>query len=289
MARRIVLLVVVLGALAVGVFHFFGPKERPLAALLPKDVYVVELVRLDELEQPGTVGSFDVDPEGRPVLLVGGSVFVRFDPDGKRKPQTIPLRGTPYVSDFSWMDDGSLLVVAQQELSEVTGGGLRPIQSLPRHSMRVRPASAAQCYLYGADSPGEGRDLYIYRKGGELLQVLEAEGPIGAVAGDGSSTFVAIDRSVYLLLPEEPLTLVCRAAQPIRSLALGSGSVLFYATDSSVGMSAGPGNGVEFVKGRGGELRVHGEALYLFTPSQGLMKFFPVSRLVRMAREVEDG
>ena len=154
--------------------------------------------------------------------------------------------------------------------------------------MRVRPASAGQCYLFGGYPASQAVNLYLYRKGGDILQIIRAEAEIRAVAGDGDFTFVAIDRSVYLLAPERPLTLVCRAERPIRSLALGPSSVLFYATDTSVGISTGPGHRVEFLQGRGGEIRVRGETLYLFSPSRGLMSLFPVSRLVRMAREAED-
>jgi len=272
---------VLLGALALGVYLLWPRDRRPLTALLPQDVYVVELVRLDELEHPGAVSRFDVDPEGCPALLAGRALVV-LGADGRRTPETIRLRNEYGIDDFAWMDDGSLLAISGQTLLELTGTGMKNVQVLPEGSMRVRPASAGQCYLFG------GYALYLYRKGGDILEVLRAESEIGAVAGDGEFTFVAIDRSVYLMAPEQPLTLVCRAERPIRSLALGPSSVLFYATDDSVGISTGPGHWVEFLQGRGGEIRVRGETLYLFSRSQGLMSFHPVSRLVRMAEKAED-
>jgi hypothetical protein len=270
-----------LGALALGVYLLWPRDQRLLTALLPQDVHVVELVRFDELEHPGAVSRFDVHPEGCPALLAGDNL-VLLGADGRRAPETIRLRSEHGIHDLAWMDDGSLLALSHRTLLELTGTGMKDIRTLPESFMRVRPASAGQCYLFG------GCNLYLYRKGGDILEVLRAESEIGAVAGDGDFTFVAIDRSVYLMAPEQPLTLVCRAGRPIRSLALGPSSALFYATDFGVGISTGPGQCVEFLQGRGGDIRVRGETLYLFTPRQGLMSLYPVSRLVRMAEKAED-
>ena len=294
MARALGFLLV-FGVLAAGVY-VLGSRgagdatdatdARAWTALLPRDVQVVEWVRIDALDKPEEVNGFDVDPEGRPVLLVGGRVLVRFGRDEQRTAETIPLRSKGPLDDLAWMDDGSLLAISYRTLTELTGAGLEDVHRLPQAEMRMRPASAGQCYLFGGYPSSQA--LYLYRKGGEILHVLEAEDEIRAVAGDGDFTFIAIDRSVYLMAPEQPLTLVCRAERPITSLALGPDSVLFYATDATVGISTAPGHVVEFLRGRGGRIRVRGNTLFLFSPSKGLMSFSPVSRLVRMAREAGD-
>ncbi|MDJ0973097.1 MAG: hypothetical protein QNJ98_01380 [Planctomycetota bacterium] len=264
-----------------------APDARPLRAFLPHDVHAVELVRLDALAQPDEEYRFDVDPDGRPVLLVEGSSFVRCVGEGEAAPDAIRAGPRGTLHDLAWMDDGALLVVNGRALVEVTTDGAQHVQELPEFAMRIRPASEGRCYVFGGHT-GDGENLYLYRKGGDVLHLLRAEGEIGAVAGDGDFTFVAVGHSIYLLAPEAPWTFVARAQRPIRSLALGPDASLFYATATSVGVCVGPGRRFEFLRDRGGAIRIRGETLHVLSPSTGVMRLSPVASLVRMAAEAED-
>ena len=70
------------------------------------------------------------------------------------------------------------------------------------------------------------------------------------------------------------------------SLALAPPSGIFYGTEEGFGYVTEAGNGFAFVQGVGGELRVHGEDLYLFIAEEGVVKSSPVSSFEQLAQSL---
>jgi hypothetical protein len=289
-ARQVnnLLLLVLLGLVVLfipGVWVYFT-REAParLEAQFPTGVETQFILKYDASTTPRPTERvlFNVDPKGKPCLLIGRNILAaRYSADSDAKLYRLP--GSQILSDFAWMHGGSLLLIEGKNLVLLTAEGLEPIQALPRAGMRLAPASPDACYLFGGDTPEQQRKLYLYRQGGKLLYLLQAEAPITAVAGNGEATFVAIDRAIYLLALGNPLTLILRTQDPVTALAIGPDSSLFFSTSAGVGFSSGPESGYLFVRGQGAEIQVRGEVLYLYFPRTGIMKCSPASLFLKTA------
>jgi hypothetical protein len=279
-ARRLIaLLAIAAGVTAAGWYFFhFRNLPKPLEAQFPVGLESELILRFDETTLPdrSTRVLFNVDPRGKPHLLVGRNIIaVKFSDESDAK--LIPLPGKESISDFAWMHDGSLLLTEGHRLVLLTGDGLESVQSLPQAGMRIAPASSDGCYLFGGSTSEQKRNLYLYRQKGDLLHLLESEAPIAAVAGNGEFTFVAINNAIYLLAPGNPLELILQTQDPVTALAIGPESSLFYATSAGVGFCGGTGNGHLFVLGQGAEIQVREDLLYLFFPNVGIMKCSPAN------------
>jgi len=275
--RKVGTFLVVVLFLAGGGFVYLRLRPRAFAAEFPSGLHAEFLVRLDDPKaaRPTRPVHFNVDRDGRPFLLVGRT-FIAVQHSETSVSEALPLPDGEPISDFAWMTDGTLLVIEGKTMSAVTGNGLKLVQTLPQPDMKLAPASVDRCYLFGGRDPEQQRKLYLYKRGGDVLQLLQTESPIAAVAGDGENTFVAIDRAIYLMMPGSPLTQVYRAQDPIISLAIGPEFTLFFSTASDVGFSNGTGNAQLFVHGRGAEIQVRDETLYLYFPGVGIMQCSPV-------------
>jgi hypothetical protein len=276
--------VVLLALLMVGVgfFSYVRWAPAPFGAKFPIGVKSEFILKFDERTAAANVKPvlFNADLSGRPFLLVGRTVIAaKYSDDSKA--EAIPLPAGEAISGFAWMGDGSLLVIEGKRLSVLTSEGLKPVQTLPQAGMELAPASTDECYIFGGKDPEQQRNLYVYRRSGSLLHLLRAEAPIAAAAGNGELTFVAINDAVYALAPGYPLTLVFRARSPVISLAIGPEFSLFYSTAAGVGFSNKRGSGELFVSGRGAEIQVRDETLYLFFPNVGIMKCSPASEFLK--------
>ena len=129
--------------------------------------------------------------------------------------------------------------------------------------------------------------MYLYRKDGTLLHLLQAPAPITAVAGNREFTFLAIGEKIYLFSEGKPLLLAYATDSNVTSLAISPPAGIFFATTESVGYVSEPGRGFSFVQGKGAEVQVRGNSLFLFFPDQGIMMCSPILGFAKMAEDLQ--
>ncbi len=253
---------------------------------LPAAATVDELVGRSDLPKRsrGNPISFDVDADGRAMLGNRGR-FVLLSDEKARAARPFQVPGISVGHASAWMHDGTLLAIEGDVLGSMTQKGFAPILRLPDTGMKVAAASHDECYLYGGE--GYGRDLYLYRRGGKLLLVLRAHGTIDAVSGNGERTYVAVGPSIFRLVPDQDPVHVHTAAAPVRSLAMAADDAVFFSTDNGVTYLTEKGLGFTFLQGKGGELRIRGERLYLFVPDEAVMRMGPVGSFEAQARTMK--
>jgi hypothetical protein len=228
-----------------------------------------------------------VNKEGRPFAVLDNTLIgLRYREDSAS--MSLRISGVKTINHLAWMQDGALLIISGRKLGVPTGKGFQTILDLPADGMKIEPASGDVAYLYGGDNPLNRRDLYLYKKGGELLQLLRTPLPIQAISGNGNITFVAMGKSIYLLGMGKPLTLVYQINDEVTSLAMAPPSGLFYSSKRGVGYINQRGKGYLFLRGKGAELTVHLEDLYLFFPDEGIMRYSPISSFERLAHSIEN-
>ncbi len=267
-----------------------GLESRALEAVFPQALETRFIFRIDQL--PGRIDGgearFALDREGRPYLALGDLLIaIGHRDDFAHERYRVP--GGANIDRLAWMRDGALLVISGSQLGVMTGERINPMLALPSASMRIEPASGDAFYLYGGDTPDQRRSLYLYRKGGQLLHLFRAPAAIGAVAGDGDVTFLAIEESIYILVLGEPLRFVYEAGEAVSGLAVAPPWGVFFGTAQSFGYVTESATGYAFIRGQGGEPRVHDEDLYLFLPDEGVVKASPVSSFEDLARLLIEG
>ncbi len=267
-----------------------GTASRALEAVLPQPLETRFILRIDQLPDGIDIGGvrFNLDRQGRPHLAFG-DVLISLGHRDDLAHEIHRLPGGTAIDRLAWMRDGTLLVISGQELGVPTEDGLAVILALPSADMRIEPASSEAFYLYGGDSPAQRRSLYIHRRGGRLLHLLKAPTPIHAVAGDSDVTFLSIDKSIYLLVRGEPLRFVYEAEEAVTALALAPPWGLFYGTEQTFGYVTESGMGFAFLRGKGGEPKVHEDDLYLFITDEGVVRSTPVSSFEQLARVLVEG
>jgi hypothetical protein len=297
--KRFAALTALVTAAGAGWYYLMGPgaPPGPVAGIAPGDaraqfpagVKTEIVLKFDEdmAADPASDAKtkrvlFDVDPDGAPYLLVGRQL-ISAGRSAESEPFAVPLPITGRVSDFAFFRSGSPLLIEANRLAALTNEGIRSVQVLPQTGMRLTPAGNDACYLFGGDEAEQRKNLYLYRNGGELLHLLRAETPISAVAGDGEFTFVAIDKTVYVLALGSDLKAVLQTEDPITALAVGPQASLFFSTTAGIGFSDGANRGRIFMEGAGADIQVRGESLYLYFPKLGIMKCSPVNLFLKPA------
>ncbi len=244
-----------------------------LQLAVPKTVHVDLL-----LAPPGATANsvapthgFDIDPDGLPVVARGATLLLM----GAARP--LVTVGTQPIGDFAWMHDGSLLLIIQGHLAGIGPHGLTLGPQTPVPGMEVRPAGKDDAYVFGGTSQKSRHDIFLFGRDGRIAKLLSAPAPVTAVAGDGTSTYVALGRSLLHLDAGHPIKPVMHTHSAVISLAMTSSGRLFYATKASVGYLTADGVAHDFLRGQGGLLRVHGDALFLLLRSQGrIIRFSPL-------------
>lgn len=258
-------------------------KPRSYEAVFPKALKLSFLIRLDEL--PGDIHIknflFDVNWRGVPYLFHRNRL-VSFDPARRGSVRMLFVRGVDKIDRFAWVGD-ALLMVWGKRLGVLAESGFETLSQLPEEGMQIKTVNGRQVYLYG----GGSGSLYVYDINRGLVHLIRAPAPVGAVSGNGTLTFLAMDDGIYLFSPGKPLSLAYRAAEKVTSLAMVPPSGLFYSTEKRVGYIYDKGKGYSFLKGKGAELLTRKDDLYLFFRDEGVMKVGPVSAFEQFAKSLE--
>lgn len=268
-----------------------GAKDVPLpfTSVFPRGVKLGFVLRLGE-QFPDIAAKkslFDISHKGQPFLVIDDT-FIGLKSTKKHKLGAFKIPELKNISDFTWMEDGTLLVISGKKLGEITIDGFQPIINLPFTGMKIKPASTDRCYLYDGNMSQKKQEIYLYKKGGELLKLFQAPGTINAIAGDGKTTFIAIGKEIFALRWNGLLTLIYEVDDNVTSLEFYPPVGLFYSTKKTVGYIHKNGEGYEFIRGQGGDIRVKGDDLYIFFQDSGdLLKCFPVSKFNKLTKALK--
>jgi hypothetical protein len=236
---------------------------------------------------------FDVGPDGVPLVAVDDGLWA-LGPSSATKILRVPFEAIPdpqvpeglrndtyeslqsfHIDDFAWADD-ALLYLGTITLGEfpqssriyglVEGGAMKIVDSgLPSSPMSIRPAGPRAVYVY------DDKSIYVVQMGGQVAKVANFETRIDSVTGDGRNTYVASDKTVYLIelaLTSRSPRVVFETNCTIVSLIHVEQGGLFYATRCGIGYFDGRDRSRQFVRGAGGQLRIHSGALYVLLQTE---------------------
>jgi len=210
--------------------------------------------------------AFDVDPDGLPAVADGGRLKLF------GSAQELLTLNTPKIDDFAWMRDGKLLLVTQGRLAAVSPEGIVPSLALPSAKMRIRPAGADTAYVFGGPQEPANHGVYIFSRQGKIAKLVDLPDPITAVAGDGSTTYVAAGNVILRIAVNEPIRAILKTKDPIISIESAPDDALFYSTKSSVGYVDHLSRAFDFIRGEGGLLRARGSMLYVLLSNGALLR-----------------
>ena len=245
--------------------------EPAIDLAVPAGVGVSALMRPDETKS-ATPLAFDIDPDGLPVMADGPALKVM-----SSSSELLTL-GVLHIDDFAWMRDEALLLVTQGHLASLSPKGVDLGLALPSPDMRIRPAGDDTAYVFGGATPPYDRDVYLFARDGSVTKLATMPQPIAAVAGDGTTSYVAAGSSIVQVTLNQPARILMEAADPILSLEAAPQGGLFYATKSAVGYVDNRGQALDFIRGDGGALRTRGSNLFVLLSSGNLLRVGPVER-----------
>lgn len=234
-----------------------GPQ---LELLVPKGIQTTVYLNKDQSVKPATK-AFDISPEGLP-FEADGQLLRPLMASGQKQRFEVSS-----IDDFSWMGDGTLLIISKNSLLQGEAESLSVGPSLPEQGMHIRPAGEAAAYIFDGNATATNHTLYLLRREAGFTKLVTLPYPITAVAGDGDTTYVATGKTVVRLQWDQSTEVVYVSNFPIVSLELAPEEGLFFSTQSAVWFLSKEGRALEFVRGFGGQLRLRNEALFLFSSS----------------------
>ena len=249
------------------------PPPQPAEGVVPAGT-VVGLVSPLTGEAPY---AFDVAPDGQPVLA-RGDTFVPVKDRPERSLPTFSVAGVD-AGAIAFTADGALLVVSGRVLGVVSARGFQKLADLPADGLRLAAAGPKEVLLFG------GGHLYRFSAGGRVEHLLESPVPIDAVAADGARTLLATGNAV-VALEAGGLSVVVELPSRAVSLALAPRGGFFVSTGSGVDWVS-RGRRYPFLKGRGGQVRVTGNELFVLFPREGLYKVAPLDGFAAYGARVD--
>lgn len=256
--------------------------EAPIGFAIPAGVKSVMMIDADPAQPDTTAATlFDVDPDGLPAIADGTALRLF----GSSR-QLIDLGG-PRIEDFAWMRDGALLLVTGGRLAALSPSGIVQSLALPVAGMRIRPAGPDTAYVFGGAAAPVNRDVYLFARTGRIAKLATLPAPVTAVAGDGRTTYVAVERTILRIALDQPPRALVETRDPVVSLEAAADDALFYATRSSVGYLDRAGRATEFIRGDGGPLRTRGSTLFVLLSGGNLLRLGPIDRFATALPPIE--
>lgn len=249
--------------------------------------------------------NFVVDANGRPWIGTGYADLIN------------PTGGYKFVvhggyDDTACLDSGVFLIATGSDLGFVVPPekpktdyngvpmlNAQPISELPIPQCKLFAGVGSCLYLVGRNPSSKLCEVYLLRQEKmssgstglrEYVKVLSAESEIAAVTGDGSTTYVAIDRAILKSTGSgNSLTKVfVHPTQYIRSLAYSPQIGLFYASSSGVGY-IGAKTSMQIAAVDDPDICLRNGSLYvLLSRSLGVLALDGVADLKRFDRPMKD-
>jgi hypothetical protein len=248
--------------------------------IVPTGCRVLTLARLPESvpAAPADVAEVRLAVSGRPVVLFRGQLVALAEQPGQAFADWLPPAGEGgTVRDFCWLDRQTLVLLRETRLEFVKDGAVVRVVLPPHPGMRIAPAGATHCYLFGGAPADAANDVWRLGLDGSAPRLFQAAQPVTAVAGDGRSTFVAVGDTVFFLAEGKAPEPIFRERSAITALVLASNNGLFYATETGVGYLAGPDTGLIFLPERAVSLDCRRDRLVLLTAAHEVRLIEPVS------------
>jgi ankyrin repeat protein len=268
----------------------------------------------NQLEQAGWSGKYEgqfrhqfaVDGSGMPWFALCG--------DYQAKGQVLnPLKRYRFGLSHPFegmvcLDNGALLFHTDHDLGFVGTSDMpvgqevlpvlpfQPAVALPRPHSRVYAGANNAVYLVGTADQGD-QEVYLLQpealsQGGQKIVrsfrkiFTTSSEKIGAVTGDGQTTFIALGRTLarITLDRQTPPDILLHPEEDIVALAYSPAAGLFYATDSAVGV-VGENGAWDFLPFSWAQIAVRGESLYVcLSDTLGVLALDHVAGLAKYAR-----
>jgi hypothetical protein len=223
---------------------------------------------------------FKMDSKGGPWFSRDGKYFL-----APYKDYIFGVNG--HFDDFVLTDKGNLLIASRGYLGFIprvknlktakSSFAFQPFTKLPAGNCRLFPADGGIVYIAGTDIAAGGDEVFtlggegslktVEGKGKALVykKIFSTEKRITALAGDGKTTFIALDRLVVSVKPDSDKIdgVFIHPSETITGLAYDSKAGLFYCTDKGVGYAGKDGN-CEFLMVPSPEIAVSAGKLYVY-------------------------
>ncbi|MCK4537063.1 MAG: hypothetical protein KAT93_08620, partial [Desulfuromonadales bacterium] len=256
--------------------------------------------------------NFTVDASGQPWFAIPGQLGIKglvLNPIKQyRFGLSHPFKGMVCLDNGAWLfhtDHDLGFISAPDTLPVEDGNAVVPFQpavTLPLPDCRVYAGANSALYLVGtadhgvqevyllqpeALSQGQQRILRSFRK------VFASEAPIGAVTGDGQTTFVALGRTIVRITHEGQTEsdMLVHPSDTIKQLAYSPTAGLFYTTDQAVGF-VGQHGAWDFLplywfSYFKAQIALRGESLYVCLP--GTWGVFALDNISDLAKYAPNG
>jgi hypothetical protein len=141
------------------------------------------------------------------------------------------------------------------------------IEDNPPSGFSLRAAGPRAVYLY------DPFRIYVVHRNGYAAKFVTSQFPIDAIAGNGTETYIASEKTVYLIrlseLPQVPSAILTTKCT-IVSLERAEDGV-FYSTRCGIGYINKKRVSHEFLHGTSAHLRIRGGVLYVFLNSEPVL------------------
>lgn len=207
--------------------------------------------------------------------------------------------------DMACLENGAFLLASMSDLGFVTPPekpmtddkgipqvGFQPISSLPLPDCRLYPGAGNVLYLVGWNPASRKNEVYVLKRDKlssqssavrEYVKVMSSEDSIAAVAGDGDTTYVAIDRVILRTsrASSTPAKVFVHPTEMIMGLAYSPQAGLFYASSNGVGRIGAKGT-MQILAADDTAIYLQKGTLYVFfEKSLGVLAFDGVADLKR--------
>ncbi|MDR0332777.1 MAG: hypothetical protein LBI15_04875 [Dysgonamonadaceae bacterium] len=158
---------------------------------------------------------------------------------------------------------GKLFTVSQNRLRQFIDNQMQDVVELPSKNMHIEKAGESSLYIYGqiiADKDTVNM-LYLYNTyTQEVSALLKDKRIIVAMAGNGDSTYIALENSLFLLANGKSEELLSDIS--IKSIAVLNNKC-FVATNDFVGVFCGTNEFIPFINKGAKKLLCNGYELYI--------------------------
>jgi hypothetical protein len=180
----------------------------------------------------------------------------------------------PALEAFCRTPDGTLVAIAGGKLCTIESGRLAGTVALPSPGMSIAAGETdSHFFVYGGAGPAASL-VFEVLEGARYRKLVEAPGPVGALAEIAGTLYIATGATILALRPGEPPAVVFEpptGTAAITSIAGdATGRILFFATMNGVHALRGQ-VAARILAGCGGQILLRDGALYVCDAGRGVI------------------
>jgi hypothetical protein len=165
------------------------------------------------------------------------------------------------ITSICCYDNGDMFTVSQNELYYYKDSKAIKIAELPAENMNLEKAVENKLYVYGEVQKDSIHELYLYNVDSQEIETLSSgKNKIKSVFGNGDTTYVSCNNSVFMLANGEVITILENLN--VNSLLILSNK-LFFATTDFIAVCYEPNKYIPFIQHGGKKLLSDNETLYI--------------------------